>query len=321
MNVVYWARMKLAKPQVIATLEAVQGSQLTVVESLHDLLAALPGADALVLADAPPDDARKVVEAVSRPDATVRWMHFLTAGREGFEIAGLPTHIPVSYPAGAVSPTVAEHAMALLLAMVRRLPVAIERQTARDWSREKVSAGATTLEGKRLAIVGYGQIGREIAKRARAFGMTTIGVSRRPPRDELLDEGHALADLHAVLGEADAVAVAIAQTPETHHLFDDAAFAACRKGAYLVNIARGGLIDQAALARALASGQLAGAGLDVTDPEPLPSDDPLWEAPNLLISPHFAGGGSAASLGRLADGAAANLRRLMAGEPLEHVVT
>ena len=152
--------------------------------------------------------------------------------------------------------------------------------------------------------------------------MTIIGVSRRAPQDELLDEPHPAESCMQCLGESRCRSPSPSpSTPETHHLFDDAAFAACRKGAYLVIIARGGLIDQAALARALASGQLAGAGLDVTDPEPPPSDDPLWEAPNLIISPHYAGGGSAASLARLADGAAANLRRLMAGKQLEHLVT
>src|SRR5690606_16792436 len=138
--------------------------------------------------------------------------------------------------------------------------------------------------------------------------------------DEFLDESHGMADLETVLGRADAVMVTIALTAETHHMFGERVIAACKPGALLVNVARGGLVDQTALAAALGSGQLGGAGLDVVDPEPLPASDPLWQVPNLIISPHFAGAGSPASQARLAAGAAANLQRLIAGEPLQHVV-
>src|SRR5690606_657715 len=113
--------------------------------------------------------------------------------------------------------------------------------------------------------------------------------------DEFLDEYHPLSELASVLATVDFIVLSIAQTPETEHLFDAALFAACKPGAYLVNIARGGLVDQIALAEALRSGRLGGAGLDAQDPEPLPASDPLWDAPNLILSPHFAGGGSAAS--------------------------
>ena len=120
--------------------------------------------------------------------------------------------------------------------------------------------------------------------------------------------------------ELAAFVVTAALTPQTRHLFDAAAFARCKPSALFVNVARGGLVDQAALRDALVEGRIAGAALDVTDPEPLPAGDPLWSAPNLVISPHFAGGGSTGSLRRLAEGAAENLRRSMAGEPLLHQV-
>ena len=319
MRVVFWASVPLARREVIERLQTVPGAELTVVESLPDLLAALPGAEALVLYDAPEAKAREVVAALNAPGNTVRWMHFVSAGREGFEAVGLPAGVTVTYAAGGVAPTVAEHAMALVLALGRRVPAVLAQQAERKWSRAP-SAQATSLEGGVMAIVGYGQIGRELARRARAFGMRVVAVSRTVKTDELLDECHPLAELHRVLATADVVVVAIALTAQTRHLFDRQALAACKPGALLVNVARGGVIDQAALAEALASGHLGGAGLDVTDPEPLPASDPLWDAPGLIITPHYAGGGSPVSMARLGDGVAANLQRLMAGEPLHDVV-
>jgi phosphoglycerate dehydrogenase-like enzyme len=247
-------------------------------------------------------------------------MHFLTAGREGFEEVGLPPNVAVTYPAGCVAPTVAEHAMALLLALVRRVPTMLDYQARRSWNRVEVYANATSLEDKTMAIVGYGHIGREVALRARPFGVRIIGVSRSAKADALLDESHPLTGLDRVLARADIAVIAIALTADTRLLFDRRRLEACKPGIVLVNVARGGLVDQEALAAALASGQVSAAGLDAVDPEPLPPDDPLWAAPNLIVSPHFAGGASQASLRRLAESAAGNLKRLMQGEPLLHVV-
>lgn len=320
MNVVYWAKMRLARAEITEALEAVPGCELQIVESTDALFAALPGAEALVLPDAPPDLARAVTDALSAPGATVRWMHFLTAGREGFDEAGLPPGVAATYPRGAVAPTVAEHAVTLLLALTRRVPAILAAQDSRTWDRVGVSAGAGTLEDGTLAILGYGAIGREIALRARPFGPHIIGVSRSLKSDTLLDEAKTFDDLPEVLGKADFIALSAALTAETRHLIDAASLAQVKSGARLVNAARGGLVDQAALSDALRSGKLAGAALDAQTPEPLPEDDPLWDAPNLIVSPHFAGAASAASRRRLAVGAAENLRRLMSGKPLENRV-
>jgi phosphoglycerate dehydrogenase-like enzyme len=318
MRVVYWTKLQLARQQVLDALRAVPEAELTVVETLADLLGALKGAEALVLYDAPTKEARQIVDALSAPGNTVRWMHFLTAGREGFDAVGLPKGVAVTTPAGCVAPTVAEHAMTLLLALVRRVPKMLEEQARRNWSRQDVSAQANSVEGKVMAIVGYGQIGREIARRAQPFGITTIAVSRTRKSDPWLNESYTLAELDQVLARADIVMLTIALTPETHHMFDGSKLAICKRGMVLINVARGGLIDQPALAVALTSGQVGGAGLDVVDPEPLPADDPLWDAPNLIISPHF-GGGSMVSLLRLGESAASNLKRLIKGEPLQHL--
>jgi phosphoglycerate dehydrogenase-like enzyme len=319
MKIVYWARLALAKAQITAQLNAVDGVELTVADNLPDLLAALHGAEGLVLADAPPAEARQVVDALRAPGGTLRWMHFITAGREGFEAVGLPPGVAITYAAGGAAPAVAEHAMALLLALGRRVPDMLRQGAERRWDRA-LAARATSLEGQTMVIVGFGHIGQEIAKRARGFGVRIVALSRAGKPHALADQSRPLSELHAVLGEADSVMVAIALTEETRHLLDRAAFAACKHGALIVNVARGGVIDQTALREALASGQLGGAGVDVTDPEPLPSDDPLWGAPNLLVSPHFAGAGSPGTLDRLAGGAADNLRRLLAGEPLKDQV-
>jgi phosphoglycerate dehydrogenase-like enzyme len=172
-----------------------------------------------------------------------------------------------------------------------------------------------------LLLVGYGHIGREFAQRVRPFGVHILTVSRSAQRDELVDEALPLSALHQALGRADAIVVVIAHTPETTGLLSDAEFDACRKGALLVNVARGAVVDTQALRRALADGRIGGAALDVTDPEPLPPDHPLWDGPNILISPHFAASGSPRSLQRLGEGVAQNARRLLAGETLLHIVS
>lgn len=320
MRIVYWTKLQLAKALLIEQLGAVPGVELVVAENLPALLAAMPHADGIVLADAPESEARQVIELLRGSANTVRWLHFISAGREGFDAVGMPAGIAVTYAAGGAAPAVAEHAMALLLALGRRIPDVLAQQARRTWDRIPPASRSWSLEGKTLAIVGFGHIGHEFARRAGPFGAKIIGLSRSAKPDGLLDEGLPLSELHSVLPRADAVLVSIALTGETHHLIDRAAFAAFKQGAFVINVARGGVIDQAALCEALTNGKLGGAGLDVTDPEPLPADDPLWSCPNLILSPHFAGAGSPATLARLAAGAAENLRRFAAGEPLLHQV-
>ena len=322
MRIVYWARIQLARQQVIDAMQAVPGVQLQITATLEETLAALPGAAGLVLAHGPQEEGRQVLGALRAPGNTVRWLHFITAGREGYEELGWPSGVIVSYAGGGVSPVVAEHAMALLLAMGRRVPDLVTTvMPQRAFDRTLVAPKARSLEGGTLLLVGYGHIGRELAKRARAFDMRILSVSRSAQPDEYVDEALPLAALRESLARADAIVLAIAHTPETTHLLSDAEFDACKRGALLVNVARGPVVDSAALRRALQDGRLGGAALDVTDPEPLPADDPLWTAPNVLVSPHFAGSGSPRSLQRLGEGAADNLRRLIAGEPLLHTVS
>ena len=322
MLIVYWAKLQLGRTQIVEAVRGVPGVELQVTATLQETLDALPGATGLLLVHGPHDEARRVYAALRDPGSTVRWMHFISAGREGYEELGWPEGVIVSYAGGGVAPVVAEHAMALLLAMGRRVPdLATIVMPRRAFDRTLVAPRARSVEGATLAIVGYGQIGRELARRARAFDMRIVTASRTPRADELVEEALPLSRLREVLAQADAIAVSIALTPETRHLLGAAEFAACKADALLVNVSRGPVIDQDALRRALEQGLLGGAALDVTDPEPLPADDPLWTCPNLLISPHFAGSGSPRSLDRLASGVVENLVRLQAGQPLLHVVS
>jgi phosphoglycerate dehydrogenase-like enzyme len=319
MRLVYWPRFPLARAQIIDGLTALPGVQLTVAESLDAFIAALPGAEGLVLPDAPLPMARQVSAALKDPRCQPRWVHLISAGREGLETAGLPPGTVVSTAAGANAATVAEHAMALALALGRQIPAAVRAQEGGRWDGG-LSARARSLEGARLLIVGMGHIGRALAPRALAFGMTVEAVTRRPEPHPTLQGVYPLDRLRDRAAEADLLVAALALTPQTTRIVDASVLDACRPDALLVNVGRGALIDQDALLTALTSGRLGGAALDVTDPEPLPEGHPLWRCPRLLVTPHFAGGGSRATAERVAAGVIENCRRLIRGEPLQDTV-
>ncbi|MET7998950.1 D-2-hydroxyacid dehydrogenase [Amycolatopsis sp. NPDC005232] len=312
MRIAYWLGTQLARELIVEGLRSVDGAEVVVIEGLADLLEALPELDGLVLRNVPEAEAGQVCDVLRRPGRRLRWMHFVSAGREGFDAAGIPEDILVTGPDGALAPTVAEHAMALLLAIGRQLPACVEAGRSREWKRT-MPAGVRSIEGQSLLVVGYGNIGREIAKRAAAFGARITVVTRSPRPDDLVSDVRPLGELRAALAEADSVVIAIALTETTKHLIGSAELAACKPGAHLVNVARGGIVDQRALVEALRSGHIGAAGLDVVDPEPLPSDDPLWECPNVLITGHFAGAGSAFSAKRLARSVVENAAKFVAG--------
>lgn len=321
-RIIYWAKMQLARKETTEALAQVDGIDVHITTTLQETLDAIPGAIGLVLAHGPQDEGKQVLNALRVESNTVRWLHFITAGREGYEELGWPKGVCVTYAGGGVSPAVAEHAMALLLALGRRVPDLVTTvMPRRAFDRTLVAPRARSLEGSTVLLVGYGHIGREFARRVHPFGVRILTVSRSAQRDELLEEALPLSALHQALARADAIVVAIAHTPETTGLLSDAAFDACRKGALLVNVARGAVVDTEALCRALADGRIGGAALDVTEPEPLPPNHPLWDSPNLLISPHFAASGSPCSLQRLGEGVAQNARRLLSGETLLHAIS
>jgi phosphoglycerate dehydrogenase-like enzyme len=287
------------------------------VRSADGLAARLPDADGIVMmghfytAD---------IAALMRAKARrLRWIQLTTAGFDGFIFHGVPVGAIVTNAGRSHSAMVAEHAVSLLCALVRRLHLFAEPQARHVWDRD-IRATLTTLEDATVAVLGYGGIGRETAKRLKAFGARVIAIARTARPDDVADAVVPSSDLHATLAQADALVITAALTEETRGMIDSTALAAMKPGGILVNIARGGIVDTAALMDALRSGHLSGAGLDVTDPEPPPPDHPLWSCPNLIITPHVAGIGSQAVWRRISETVRDNLTRFLAGERLTNIV-
>ena len=214
---------------------------------------------------------------------------------------------------------ISEHILALMLAFARSLPASIrgqERHHWLDWS-EKVTF---ELAGGTLLLVGVGAIGKRTAQLARALGMRVLGIRRNPA--ETVAEIEQMAgpeELATLLPEADFVVLTVPLTRETRNMIGERELRAMHPGSYIINIGRGGTIDETALLQALKEGRIAGAGLDVFETEPLPAASPFWGLPNVVITAHYAG--STPYYNRRAfDIFIENLRRYRAGEPLEHVV-
>ena len=193
---------------------------------------------------------------------------------------------------GVNSNAVSEHAMALILALARKLPEARDNQAKTVWRGmiSDIGAREDELGGKTLFVVGLGAIGDRVAKLAKAFDMKVVGFRKSPASGKgHADSVHGTAELKQLLPQADFVALTCPLTEETRNIIDAEALARMKRSAYLVNVARGPCADEAALAEALASGRIAGAGIDVTADEPLKPTSPLWSIPGALITPHTAG--------------------------------
>jgi len=220
----------------------------------------------------------------------LRWIHSTAAGVAQLMYLELrDSGIVVTNPSGIFSAPMAEHTMGLLIALARNFPDSVRHQDRGVWSQQLLwdKRPLTELNGKLLLIVGYGSIGHELARRAKAFDMRVWGVSRTGRGDATLAERIVpVSQLHDVLPHADYVVLCAPETPQTRHLIGAREIGFLKPTAYLLNVARGSLLDPSALIAALQAEKLAGAALDVTDPEPLPAEDPLWHAPNLLLTPH-----------------------------------
>jgi phosphoglycerate dehydrogenase-like enzyme len=213
---------------------------------------------------------------------------------------------------------ISEHIFTLMLALARRIPEAVQAQERHAWVRSGGLPPIFELAGKTLVLIGVGAIGERTARIAEAMEMRVIGVRRDPDRPA---QGVARMvgpdQLDKVLPEADLVVLTVPLTPETQQMIGPRQLALMKPTACIINIGRGGTIDQDALIEALNNGQIGGAGLDVTDPEPLPADSPLWDAPNTLITGHYAGSTPVYQERALAifqD----NLARYIAGQPLRN---
>ena len=243
-----------------------------------------------------------VLEAAPRLRAIANY----AVGSDNIDVAAAaPRGIAVGVTPGVLTDATADLTLALLLSAARRLPDAQRSVTDGRWTTWEPRAWlGLELRGARLAVVGFGRIGQAVAERAAAFGMEVEPVRRGD-------------DLHAALARADVVTLHCPLTPATRHLIDAAALAAMKQTAILVNTARGGIVEQVALAAALRDGGIAAAALDVTDPEPPAPNDPLLSAPNLIVLPHI-GSATVAARERMAEMAVDNLLAALAGEPMPH---
>ncbi len=293
---------------------------------------------AAALADHP---ATEVLYTFHLPDNALelaprlRWVQLHSAGAD--HLLGRPimaSDLLITTSSGIHATPIAEYVFASILAYRWRVPhwTACQRQARWPSGRWELYA-RPELRGSTLGILGYGSIGREVGRLGRAFGMRVLALRRSAGRAEqgytvpgtgdpdgtIPERFYPPEALHEMLAECDYVVVALPLTPDTHHLIAEAELRAMKPSAYLVNIARGAIVDEAALVRALREGWIGGAGLDVFEQEPLPADSPLWTLENVLLSPHVAGftphyDRRAAAL------FAENLRRYLAGEPLLNLV-
>ena len=255
----------------------------------------------------------------------LRWVHCDHAGLtrsarpEVFERG-----LIVTGSAGRSGPALAQHAFYFALALCYDASGLLEMQRARVWRGLPGYEDRLALWGKTLGVVGFGHTGREMARLGKAFGMRVVVYRRKggdaPAEADLLlsvDSGDSIDQL---VEESDVIMLAVHLSDETYHLLSSAQFARMRPGAIVINMARGPVVDEAALLAALRSGQVAGAGLDVFDKEPLPASSPLWDAPNVLITPHMTPR-MPDKTQRSIDTIVENLRRYRVGEPMLNAIT
>ncbi len=246
----------------------------------------------------------------------LKWVHSSAAGvdhpifQQIMDAGATLTHSP-----GLHGKPIAQYVIGYMLRHAKRMAAHAEAQARHDWTREIESVELTR---RTLGIVGYGGIGSEIARLATAFEMRVVGSKRTPIEDPNLDELLGPDQLHELLAQSDYVALACPLTDETRGLIGAAEFAVMKDDAVLINIARGGVVDEEALIAAMNGGQIAGAVLDVVGEEPLPAESPLWDLPNVVITPHDSGS-TDLGLSRAIDEWLKNLARYVRGEELLHV--
>jgi len=285
-----------------------------ITEDLEKLEAAVPGADALLYAGFSDALIRALPLAVR-----VRWIHSLWTGVEGILTPDMLKHpAPLTNGRGAFRWPLADWVAAAMLFFAFDLGRVIRQQEKRVWQ----PFISTSLEGRTLGIVGYGSIGGAAAVRARSFGMKIAALRRRPELlegDPLVDHGYEPGQIKELMAVSDYLLLATPLTAHTRGLIGEAELAAMKPSAVLINAGRGPVIDEGALIRALESGRIRGAALDVFDKEPLPVEHPFWQMPNVLVSPHTADrveGFLAPAFQYFFE----NLDRFLNGEPLQNIV-
>jgi phosphoglycerate dehydrogenase-like enzyme len=254
----------------------------------------------------------------------LKWIHSPAAAVHQLMFPELlRSEVVVTNSTGIHGPVVAEHALALLLALAKRLPQAMRHQAQKQWSQDQlwdVRPRPREVDGATVLVVGLGGIGAEFVRRAKALNMNVLGVRENPAKGSAgADQVYGPAAIDSLLPQADFVVLSTPVTPASAHTIDRARLARMKPDAYLINVARGQLVDEVALIDALAGRRIAGAALDVFEDEPLPASSPFWSLDNVLITPH-----TAAVTERLWERhfrlIAENMKRFLAGEPLLNLV-
>jgi phosphoglycerate dehydrogenase-like enzyme len=305
-------------PTSLQVLQDAAASEVLCVTDQEQFIARLPEAE-ILCSFSVPENWRALAP-------NLRWLQYPGAGVDGLRPSGLldeGSPVVVTTASGMHATTISEYVFGSMLMFNWNWPQMVRLQDSHLWAKSTgwYNLGGRELAGQTLGVVGMGSIGRRIAQVGRSFGMRVLGIrhsfSAENESDPDLDQGYAPQQLQELLKQSDYVVLAIPLTPETERLIGEAELRSMKSNAYLVNIARGHVIDEQALIRALRENWIAGAGLDVTEVEPLPSNSPLYGMPNVILTPHIAGV-SAHYEARLAELFADNLRRYRAGEPLLH---
>ena len=250
----------------------------------------------------------------------LQWLQLNSAGTDAYIKPGvMPAGVKLTNATGAYGLALSEHMTAQLLAMMKKLYIYYDNQKEGKWQDE---GKVKSIYGSKVLVVGMGDIGGEFAKRMKALGAQVTGIRRRVHEiPDYVDAMGEMANLDSYLAEADIVASSLPGTKATYHLFNEERFNAMKKGSYFLNIGRGGAVDTDALVKTMKAGHLAGAALDVTEPEPLPKEHPLWKTPNVYITPHISGDFHLDyTHDRIIDIAAKNLELFLAGKPLKNEV-
>ena len=283
----------------------------------EELLARARGVDGIVCLITDRIDA----EVLDAAGPQLRVVSQMAVGVDNVDVAACTERgIPVGNTPGVLTETTADIAWALILATARRVVESAEFVKRGDWHTwGPLLMAGVDVHDRTLGVVGFGAIGQAVARRAQGFGMRTLYWNRTPRPERAAELGAQLRGLDQLLAESDFVSLNVALTQDTHHLIDADALAKMQPSAILINTARGPVVDEAALAAALRDGQIAAAGLDVTEVEPIDPGSPLLTMENVIVLPHI-GSASLATRAKMADIAVANLRAALAGEPLPHRV-
>jgi len=261
---------------------------------------------------------RTLLENAFHACEKVHWVHSRSAGLDNVLFPELvQSAVPLTNGSGVFSQSLGEFTLAAILYFAKDFRRMLRNQEAGRWEQFDVEE----ISGQTVGIVGYGDIGRAVASRTHAMGMRVLGLKRHPPAvsDPFVDRFYRTPELAEMLGLCDYVVIAAPLTAETHHMIGDAAFAAMKPNAVVINIGRGPVIDQAALMRALTQGKIKGAGLDVFEKEPIPEGDPIYKLENVLVSPHSADH-TKDWLNQAMEFFIAQYERFCKGQPLENVV-